>query len=339
MALTLAILTAIAFIGCLRISTDPSNERLFLRHSDAYRTLQRFKTIFGSDETILVALHDPAQPLLRPDGIAAIRALTRALANLPHVTSVVSLTTVRDLSNLRITPFGIAAPPLVEGNRLSETQIASIRANDLVMGTLLSTDLHTAGLLVTPSIAGLAPEAQKSWIAAMRALGHHHAMPGRNLYMAGTLLERHDVETYLRRDQRLTLPLVFVILLLVTLGLYRSFRLALVPLVCMSLALCWTMGMVGFSGLPLNLITSLLPPIITVVSISAAIHLLNRFLDVRTTGRPAAEAVQQAIQHVGAACLLAALTTMMGFFSLLVSPSQPCRNLQALPVSASAWLF
>ena len=320
MVLTLAILTAIALMGCRLISTDASNERLFLHHSEAYQVFQRFRAIFGSDQTILVALHDPAQSLLSPDGIAAIRALTQAMTTLPHVSSVVSLTTVRDLANLRITPFGIAAPPLIEGDRLSETQKASIRTNELVIGTLLSTDFHTAGLLVTPDVADLPPEAKRTWIAKIRALIPDHATRGRNLYIAGTLLERHDVGAYLQRDQRITIPLVFVILLLATLGLYRSFRLALIPLVCMSLALCWTMGMVGFSGLPLNLITSLLPPIIMVVSISSAIHLLNRFLDIRTDGSPHVEAVQQTMQSVGVACLLATLTTMMGFFSLLVSP-------------------
>lgn len=319
-ALGLAVLTLVALWGCLQVTTEPSNERLFLRRSDAYRVYQTFRTAFGSDETVLVALHDPEQPLLQPDGLAAIRALTQALTGFQHVASVLSLSTAQDVSRLRMTPFGMAAPNLIAGDALSREQMDAIAANDLVIGTLISSDFHTAGILVHPTDTALAPETLEEWTAALRELVNRHATQGRHTYIAGSPIERHDVAAYLQRDQQLTVPIVFVLLLGITYGLYRQLHLALIPPACVLLALSWTLAVVGFSGIQLNLITSLLSPVIMVVSVSAAIHLINAFLTAQAADMPHTEAVSHALHQVGMACWLTAFTTMLGFFSLLVSP-------------------
>ena len=319
-ALGIALLTTIALIGCLKVTTEASNDSLFLRNSKSYRIYQTFRTVFGSDETLLVALHDPSRNLLEPDGLTTIQALTQDLKNFRGVDAVASLTTAQALAHLKITPFGIAAPRLIETDHLTAEQRQVIRESSLVMGTLLSTDLHTAGLIVTPTTEALSPGRLPAWTTDFRNTVNRYATQGRQVYIAGTPIERHDVASYLQRDQQLTVPLVFVILLGITYGLYRQLRLALIPLLCVLISLSWTLGIVGFSGRPLNLITSLLSPVIMVVSVSAAIHLLNSFLAALASGCDQRDAVAHSLHQVGMACWLTALTTMMGFASLFVSP-------------------
>ncbi len=199
-----------------------------------------------------------------------------------------------------------------------------------IIGTLLSADLRTTGILVTPDYANISSAVRRSWLSNVRTVVAGHTRNGRQTYVAGTPFERNDVDGYLQRDQRVLIPLIVIILLGVTYGLYRQFRLALIPIGCVVLALTWTMGLVGFIGLPLNVITSLLPPVLMVVSVSAAIHLINAFLAARATGTAHREAIGQAIRDVGAACGLTALTTMLGFFSLLVSPVPAVREFALL---------
>ncbi len=334
-AIALALFTCLALVGASRVTTDPSNERLFLRDHDTYRVYQRFLATFGSDETILAVLHDPKASLLQPSGLAAIRALTQDLATHPHVSSVMSLTTVPDLGGLNVTTFGLTAPPLIEGHQLTAARIAAIRTNGTIVGTLLSADLRTAGILVTPDHANpflstFTFAERRAWLSTLRTIVASHAHHGRQTYIAGTPFEHNDVGAYLQRDQQIVVPLVMIILLGMTYGLYRRIRLALVPIGCVALTLAWTMGLVGFIGLPLNVITSLLPPVLMVVSVSAAIHLLNAFLTARATGITHRQAIDHAIRDVGAACGLTALTTMLGFFSLLVSPVPAVREFALL---------
>jgi hypothetical protein len=309
-----------------RLAIDPASEHLFLHHSASYQVYQRFLATFGSDETILVALHDPQRPLLTPAGIAAVRRLTHALAEAPHVASVFSLTNAPDMTRLALTPFGIAVPRLLGDDAPSQERLAAIRHNTLVVGTLLSADLHTAGIVVVPQDTIASPAIREAWIAAVRAVAAQHAVQGRQTYVAGTPLERSDVTRYLKRDQRLTIPLVFLVLLGMTWRIYRVKRLALIPLACVLLSLTWTMGVVGFIGIPLNVVTTLLPPVVMVVSVSVSIHLINQYLDEIAAGARGAEAVQNAVHHVGMACCLTSLTTAMGFFSLLASPVPAVRE-------------
>jgi hypothetical protein len=82
----------------------------------------------------------------------------------------------------------------------------------------------------------------------------------------------------------------------------------------------WTMGLAGWSGTPLNAVTSLLPAVVLVVSVSLVIHLLNQFLSEIAAGASSTTAVERAVQRVLSPCFFAALTTAIGFMSLLISP-------------------
>ena len=310
--------TGAALYGITRLRVDPSNERLLPRQGEDAQVYQHFLTTFGSDEDLLVALHDPAHSLLSPEGLVAVRRLTQALAEIPHVAAVHSLTNAQDTTQLRLTPFGIAVPRLLPDEMLSAEQIEAIRHNEQVIGTLLAADLHTAGMLVVPDEARLSASARESWLVAVRAVAAHHAEHGRHTYVAGTPLERSDVTHYIQRDQRRIIPLVLLVLLSVTYAIYRVKRFAVLSLACVLLSLTWTMGVVGFVGIPLNVITSLLPAVIMVVSVSVVIHLVNQFIDEVEDGASGTPAVENAVSHVGTACLLTSVTNAMGFFSLPV---------------------
>ena len=311
-------MTGVALYGMTRLSVDPSNARLLPRQGADAQIYQHFLATFGSDEDILVAFHEPQQSLLAPEGLAAVRHLTQALAALPHVAAVHSLTHAQDVTQLNLTPFGIAAPRLIPDESLRPEQIEAIRRNEQVIGTLLSADLHTAGILVVPDTLGLVASVREAWLAAVRDVAAQHAVHGRLTYVAGTPFERSDVTHYIQRDQRRIIPLVLLVLLSVTYSIYRVKRFAVLSLSCVLLSLIWTLGGVGFAGIPLNVITSLLPAVIMVVSVSVVIHLINQFIDEVEDGSSGAEAVENAVGHVGTACFLTSVTNAMGFFSLPV---------------------
>lgn len=316
--LGLGVMTGVALLGVSRLTLDPSNTGLLPQHSAAAQTYRHFLATFGSDEAVLVALHDPHQELLTPEGLSALRQLTQALEATPHVAAVYSVTNAVDIAKLSLTPFGLAMPRLLPDDTVSREQRQALRHHEQVQGFLLSQDLQTAGLLVVPDAAVTAPAVRTTWLHAVRTVAAQHGQQGRQTYVAGTPLERHDVTVYLQRDQQRIIPLVLLILLVVTYRIYRIKRFALLALVCVLLSLSWTLGVVGFLGIPLNVITALLPAIMLVVSVSVVIHLLNQYLDEVAAGASGKTAVENAMAHVGTACFLTSLTTALGFFSLPV---------------------
>ena len=77
--------TSGALCGVARLRVDPSSDRLLPRQGTDAQVYQQFLTTFGSDEAILVVLHDAQQALLAPEGLAAVRHLTHALEALPVI--------------------------------------------------------------------------------------------------------------------------------------------------------------------------------------------------------------------------------------------------------------
>src|SRR5215475_10068650 len=168
--------TSGALCGVARLRVDPSSDRLLPRQGPDAQVYQRFLATFGSDEEIFVVMHDAQQSLLASAGLIAMRHLTHALEALPHVAAVHSLTTAPDMGRLRLTPFGLEVPHLVADEPLSDAQIAAIRHNDQVIGTLLAPDLHTAGIVVVPDAAvSGSGTLRDTWIGAVRAIATQHA--------------------------------------------------------------------------------------------------------------------------------------------------------------------
>lgn len=320
-------ITLVALVGMARLRLDPANTSLFLRADHDALIYQQFLQMFGSDETILVALHDPQQALLTPTGLAAIRQLTQELTALPHVASVYSLTNAPDMTRLRITPFGLAVPRLIPDTAFTaDGSPETLPHKQAVHGALLSADLHTAGIFVTPATGAKEAAPRHPWITAVRTVAAQHATAGRHTYVAGIPIERHDVTQYLDRDQRLITPLVLLLLLALTTWMYRVKRLVGVVLVCMVLPLVWTMGLAGWYGLQLNAMTSLLPAVLLIVSVSLSIHLISQILQEAETGADHLTTITRAITHVQLPSFFAALTTALGFFSLLASPIPAIRE-------------
>src|SRR5262245_28762209 len=100
----------------------------------------------------------------------------------------------------------------------------------------------------------------------------------------------------------------------------------LIPLGVVSVSLLWTLGLYAAVGRSLNPVTSLITPVILVVSVAGAIHLLNHHLAARSEGLSRIDALQHAFHASNVPCFNAALTTAVGFGSLLVLPLPAIRD-------------
>ncbi len=99
----------------------------------------------------------------------------------------------------------------------------------------------------------------------------------------------------------------------------RSVALAMMATASSGTALLWMLGLFGFAGLSINVVTISLPVLILVLSFASAIHLT---LEVRRRDAEGdGAAVQSAVRRIGPAVLLTTLTTAVAFASLMTSPS------------------
>jgi predicted RND superfamily exporter protein len=93
------------------------------------------------------------------------------------------------------------------------------------------------------------------------------------------------------------------------------------------------------TGVPLNTTTSLLAPLLMVLAVCVVLHVLVRYQRERAAGATAAGAVDEVEAHVFLPAALTAVTTVIGFVSLVVSPIPSVRSFGLFSAFGAAAAF
>ena len=115
-------------------------------------------------------------------------------------------------------------------------------------------------------------------------------------------------------------------LLLTVIFLFIAFRSGwgiVIPTLVVVLAILWTLGFMKLIGKDIDLMITVLPTIIFVVGMSDSVHVLTKYLQELRNGRSKNEAIKYAFKSIRLATFLTALTTSIGFLTLVLSNIQP----------------
>ena len=101
---------------------------------------------------------------------------------------------------------------------------------------------------------------------------------------------------------------------------YRKPLLGLIGMIPVSISTIWIIGTMHFIGYSLNVMTIMITSLTIGLGITYAIHAVERFrLTADRTG-DVIKAVSETIGHTGGALMIAAITTMVGFGLLVLTP-------------------
>lgn len=118
-----------------------------------------------------------------------------------------------------------------------------------------------------------------------------------------------------------SLIISFALLLLI----FRSIKSAVMPFIVSLLTMIWLFGLMVFLGFKINLLSSLIPPILFFVSMSDAVHLMNALR--KSTLTTTSLNLKEAIHVVCGPTLLTSITTAIGFLSLIWINTEPVQLL------------
>ena len=249
--------------------------------------------------------------------IRQLRQFTEGVATIPDVRSVNSLT---DIIDIRSIEGGVEVGDLVPpGEPPSQAELDELREY------VLSKEMYT-GLLVSPEakvtavLVRLLPEIDRVEVGRrIEALARKTFDDDVRLTFSGLPFHIYYMDQIVLEELYLMTSLVIAVVALVLGLFYRRLAGVLLPLGGVGFALVWTLGIMALAGIPINLMTSALPVVLFAVGAAYAIHVVSRFYHEHRRRDDAPEAVQRTLDHVGLPVLLAALTTIIGFASLLTA--------------------
>lgn len=122
----------------------------------------------------------------------------------------------------------------------------------------------------------------------------------------------------------LSLSLLFISLFLYL--LFRSVKTIIVPLLIIAVSIVWTLAIIAATGNKLDIISSLLPPILAVICMSDIIHISTHYIENLRTGLSKKDALNKTYREIGLATFYTCCTVATGFFTLGITNIIPIRN-------------
>lgn len=343
MVLAIAAITAVAVFSLLdpassydnpklQLSIDPSVDALLAEDDPDKEQTDTDNYVFGVSDTIILSVHNPNGGVLAADYLQTIDQLSQQLKQLPQVQQVHSLSSAPSVLSVTINDEWLGNTTSLDSGTISQhaqrypERHADIKAfmqqSALYQGHLISHDFSSS--LIAIQFAPLADDAFNALNIPATLTTLLQAYPNVEVAISGTPIIKHATSTAVLNDLSFTVPAVLGLMALILFAAFRSLRGVWMPLVTIILALIWTMAGMQAVGIPLNLITTIVPPLVMTVGLAYAMHVLTDYYNTRyESGKlivKAKDLIPDMLDKVGQPVLLAGVTTAAGFMALTLSP-------------------
>jgi predicted RND superfamily exporter protein/CRP-like cAMP-binding protein len=333
-----ALLTAVACAslvdlrtGRLRISIDSSADRLLPEDNAERRFYDRVRSFFGGDETLVIALR--SDDVFSAESLRRVEQIVDAVEDLPgvhHVLAVSNAVDVRGVDDdLSIEPFAETIPTDAAGLAALRERVL---ANPIYAGNLVSRDARTTAVVVYFHDMSHQEFLASGLDARIRAIAV--AKRGEaELWITGGPHIRAETARVLLQEA-VSIPLLILSALAVLLLLaFRTVRGVVLPLLTIVIAVLWTLGIVALFDYELNAVTVLVPPLLTTLGLSYAVHVVTESEEERReSGLSGPAVIIPALRRVTLPVALTGLTTAVGFASLALSPLAAVREFGLISV-------
>jgi len=131
--------------------------------------------------------------------------------------------------------------------------------------------------------------------------------------ITGAPIIRMTIFDLLKRDAVLTLIVSATIILLLLFVMERSYTHGLLVFAPLSLGLIWTMGTLGWLGIPLSVATVGLSSMILGLGVEYGVFVLSRYNEERAKNVGQLESMKVTVYSIGTAVIGSGLTTIVGF--------------------------
>ncbi len=350
------VLTAVLGFFIKDLQIDNSIRQFLPQKDSSFTRLTDTESQFGSMIVIGVSLEDSSGEILTPENLEIIRTISDRVLEIPDVEGVDSLTHIDYVCN---SDGSISATQLIPDSYTgSASDIADLKArltewSEMYNRVIINDDMSASQMQIT--LHSLTPEEkseeaknakaegrkivtdaerQQAILDQIRAVVVEETAEHSNISFKifGDPVVAESARKFMLSDLTRLIPLVIVVVLL---SLYFSFKTldgTLLPLITVVIATVWTMGLMALLGITFTLVSSVIPVALIAVGSAYGIHVLTHYYvslnaqEGELTQEKYEDSVFAGLREVLTAVLLAGVTTIVGFISLVSSPIEPLHS-------------
>jgi predicted RND superfamily exporter protein len=311
------IITIFAFVGVVQIKFN-SDPRFLLSDMELLNpTLKEWSKDFGEGDRECQVLVE-AEDCLAPETLHIIQKMATRLRELGCVESILSPLDLpgRDRTGQYLFPL---IPISLDADLINQRR-EEIETHPLIAGQLLSGDQKRMLILISLVWSCQEPPALYRSLDTLQGVLHEVTQGSAvRASLTGAPAIQVAIHKEMRRDQLRFNIIGLSLSCLLAVLVFSSLGAAVMAGTAPSIGVLWTMGIVGFCGIDLNIMNSVLPLMILVIGYTDSVHILLHVRNSLQQGISQPEAVRKAVRVLWMPCLMTSLTTATGFASLTIS--------------------
>jgi hypothetical protein len=325
--LILSIIFALPFISFTPFVKTVDNVDYFTLENDPdVEFYDKFKEIFGNDEFFIIAFEK--NDIFTTENLTLLQEITDELEDIDDIREVKSLANVDDTIGgpdyFEIKKFLEDIPE--DNNELEKIKKQAIN-NPLFVKNLISPDARTAAIIVSTYDRPDDESYRKRLITRCREVLNKYSNKVDKFYLAGWTTTNLSLSQYMKKDIATFIPITYLLIVLAVYFFFRNIRLTILAVANISMCMGSTMGLFAITGITLNNVTTIVPPLVMALALCDTVHIfshmekrvLSQFPDKR-------KALASVLDKVVTPCFLTTITTAIGFLSLSISEIPPIKE-------------
>jgi predicted RND superfamily exporter protein len=242
------------------------------------------------------------------------------------VKDVVSLTNVLDIITSVAKERTLLVPDVNASHAVLEELRNKLADQPIYLKNLVSADGRASAINIFFANLGDDEFFRRGVDDAIQALVDRENGPEKLYYTGLPHFKVHSTRA-MWGDLSLFIPLTLLLIVVALFLSFRSLRGMLLPTVTVIVSLIWTLGIMVLAGSSLSLGNVALPPLVLVLGTAYSLHIVAEYYELAHPGRPVNEVVFETLQATGMPLFIAALSTVIGFLSLVVNSIVSIREL------------
>ena len=255
-----------------------------------------------------------------------VKEITKKLQEMPQIErgDVNSLYTTDNIvsteTGLDVNKFYNEVPSSPEGLEKIRQKVIS---NEMVFGRMVSKD-ETATLILA-ELKGDVVFTKELYDEILK-IAKDYKTP-ENIYVAGRPIVEGTIAQLAPSDMKKMFPIVMLLIIIVMMIVLRSFKSLLLVILIVLMSTIWTFGLMSSLKIPIYAVSTMIPVMLIAIGIAYSIYLFNNISLYRKSNPEAekSEIIYDMLRAMWKPVLMSALTTAIGFISLITSEVWPVK--------------
>lgn len=315
---TISLLSVFLITG-LRFEYD--FEAFFPQHDPSTDFYLEFRNEFETDNDFFIIVLENNEGVFDSDFLGQVDSLAKTLAHVPEITQINSPTSISEFTR---DPFigTVFERPLLrwqepEYFRQDSTIIFSRKG---LVGIFFSEDGKSVAINLKHT-QRLSKE--KCDVLSENIKSAVNSFQWDKAHIIGRALGQKVLVDLMIKELAIFISLSLLITVIFLFIAFRSGWGIVIPTLVVLIAILWTLGFMRIIGKNMDLMLTILPTIIFVVGMSDSVHVLTKYMQELRNGRDKVDAIRYAFKSIRLATFLTALTTSIGFLTLVLSDIKP----------------